>query len=76
MRRPWRFVEAYRAAAPRPIPQGDLWQIRMQQLMLIARDWGYQTETLYPRKAEFVAALTWLRDECSRANNGGATRGD
>lgn len=67
--RPWRFVAAYRAERPRPIPEGDLSRLTLQALQLIARDWGYQTVTLYPRKAEYVAALTWLR--CSRANIGG-----
>lgn len=67
MKRPWRFEAALRVAHPRPIPDVNLNRLTKQMLQNLATDWGYQTETLYPLKAEFVEALTWLR--CSRANS-------
>lgn len=67
---PWRFDAALRAPDPRPIPGGDLSRLTKRQLHLVLADWGYQTETLNPRKAEFAEALTWLRESFA-ADEGG-----
>lgn len=61
--KPWRFVESARKEGALPvIPDGDLGKLRKRELELLLQAWGYQTETLAPLKAEFVEALTWLRD--------------
>ena len=64
--RPWRFVEGNRKPGARPIPRGDLGRLKKQALQLTAHEWGFQTESLYPKKAEFVEALEWLREEIGR----------
>lgn len=59
--RPWRFEEGHRARVVLPLPDGDLGRLTKQELQQIALSHGYQTETLNPRKAEYVEALEWLR---------------
>ena len=63
---PWRFDEpACRQVGEknlRSIPDGDLSKLTKRELQLILLSHGYQTETLNPLKAEFVEALTWLRE--------------
>lgn len=58
---PWRFKPELGKADPRAIPEGNLHALTKQALLYIALDYGYQTETLYPKKAEYVEALAWLR---------------
>ncbi len=59
--RPWKFVAANRKKDAAAIPEGDLNSLKKQALMLLCLDWGFQTVTLYPKKAEYVEALAWLR---------------
>lgn len=70
--KPWRFVEALREDDPRPVPSGSLKQKTRQELLNVAREWGFQSESAYVAKAEFVEALEWLR---AGLENGGSDNG-
>ena len=64
--RPWEFVEKFQASNLAPIPKGDLEKLSKQKLQMLALQWGFQTKTLRPLKAEYVEAVTWLRDGLGR----------